>query len=403
MSLSNTPQSERTQIAFFGKRNAGKSSLVNAITKQEMSVVSRIPGTTTDPVTKSMEILPLGPVVIIDTPGLDDAGDLGALRVQKTEEILQRCDIAVIVYNVLEGMDRLEEELMENLKALDIPYLVVANQVDRMGPGEIISIPEGVDSAVFLSTSATNGTGVDDLKEALGHMVPESEGKSPLIHDLTEANDIVVLVTPIDESAPKGRMILPQQMVMRDLLDHNAMPLVTQVSTYQTALASLNEDPKLVVTDSQAFKQVAAMTPKNIPLTSFSILMARYKGILPIAVKGAEAIDRLPQGAHILIAEGCTHHRQCGDIGTVKLPKLLKKYTGKEFTCDFTSGKSFPSMQELESEPYDLIIHCGGCMLTDKDNLRRYQKAEKAGISITNYGIAIAKMQGILERSISML
>ncbi len=403
MSLSNTPQSERMHIAFFGKRNAGKSSLVNAITKQDMSVVSRIPGTTTDPVTKSMEILPLGPVVIIDTPGLDDAGDLGNLRVQKTEEILQRCDIAVLVYNVLEGMDYFEEELMENIKALDIPYLVVANQIDRMGPGEIISVPEGVDSSIFISTSATNGAGVDDLKEALGHIIPDNSAKSPLIHDLTEANDIVILVTPIDESAPKGRMILPQQMVMRDLLDHNALPLLTQVSTYQTALASLSEDPKLVVTDSQAFGQISAMTPKNIPLTSFSILMARYKGILPIAVEGAKAIDALPQGAHILIAEGCTHHRQCGDIGTVKLPKLLKKYTGKDFTCEFSSGKSFPSMAELESEPFDLIIHCGGCMLTDKDNLRRYQKAQKAGIPITNYGIAIAKMKGILDRSIEML
>ncbi len=245
--------------------------------------------------------------------------------------------------------------------------------------------------------------GVDDLKEALGHIIPQNGAKSPLIHDLTEANDVVILVTPIDESAPKGRMILPQQMVMRDLLDHNALPLLTQVSTYQTALASLSEDPKLVVTDSQAFGQVSAMTPKNIPLTSFSILMARYKGILPIAVEGAHAIDNLPQGAHILIAEGCTHHRQCGDIGTVKLPKLLKKYTGKEFTCEFTSGKSFPSMAQLESGPYDLIIHCGGCMLTDKDNLRRYQKARQAGIPITNYGIAIAKMRGILDRSIEML
>ncbi|MCR4684096.1 MAG: [FeFe] hydrogenase H-cluster maturation GTPase HydF [Lachnospiraceae bacterium] len=397
MSLNDTPMAERTHIGFFGLRNAGKSSLVNQVTGQEMSLVSDVKGTTTDPVKKSMELLPLGPVTIIDTPGFDDEGTLGEMRVRKTKEALAVCDIAVLVTEH-DQLTAIEEELLSVIRERKIPHFIVRNKADLAeAHGEAKERP-AVDSGAgltLLRVSAKTGDGVHELKEAMAHAMEGREKQIRLVADLLSPEDIVILVIPIDTSAPKGRLILPQQEALRDILDAGAISMVTGVETIPDTLASLKKDPALVITDSQAFGKVMKLVPERIPLTSFSILMARYKGFLKTALKGAEAIDTLPDQAKILIAEGCTHHRQCEDIGTVKLPKWLKEYTGKEPEFTFTSGHGYPE----DLNQYDLVIHCGACMLNDQEVANRMNKAIDAGVPFTNYGMAIAHMNGILKRS----
>ncbi len=388
MSLNETPSAERTHIGFFGLRNAGKSSLVNRITNQEMSLVSEIKGTTTDPVKKSMELLPLGPVTIIDTPGYDDEGTLGGLRVKRTREGLLTCDIAVLVTEN-DVLNDVEKELLALIRDRELPYLVVRNKAD-------LKTSEDTGDPQILQVSAVSGSGVEELKEAIACSAKGHEKQIRLVADLIRKGDTVILVIPIDTSAPKGRLILPQQEALRDILDADATGMVTSVEALPDTLNKLKNAPALVITDSQAFGKVMKTVPEEIPLTSFSILMARYKGFLAEAVRGAEAIDNLPGQARILIAEGCTHHRQCEDIGTVKLPAWLKKHTGKELDFTFTSGHGYP--EDLTG--FDLIIHCGACMLGDKEVALRMQKARSAGVPFTNYGTAIAHMNGILKRSI---
>lgn len=386
MSMNNTPTGERVHIGFFGKRNAGKSSLLNAVTGQELAVVSPVEGTTTDPVYKAMELLPLGPVMLIDTPGIDDEGMLGEQRVKKTKQVLDKTDVAVLVADAAAGMTACDDELIALFKEREIPYLLVLNKSDLQGKNKITD-------AIYVS--AKTGAGVRELKEKLAALLPDKEEKR-LAADLVKPLDVVVLVVPIDSAAPKGRLILPQQQAIRDLLEASAIPVVTRESELAESLARLREKPALVITDSQAFEEVAAIVPQEIPLTSFSILMARYKGFLKLAIEGASAIDRLQDGDRVLIAEGCTHHRQCDDIGTVKIPRFLKKYTGRELVIETSSGMGFPE----DLTPYALIIHCGGCMLNEREVLRRMRFAGGQGVPVTNYGIAIAKMKGILERSI---
>lgn len=392
MGLNATPSGERVHIGFFGRRNAGKSSLVNAITGQDLSIVSNKKGTTTDPVRKTMELLPLGPVVIIDTPGFDDSGDLGALRVQKTQKILDEIDIAVLVVDAAEGLHRTEEQLLELFKSKKVSYLIACNKSD------LIEVP-AKPAANAIYVSAKNNSGIHAIKERLAHLMPQAAVTPPLLGDLISPGDLAVLVTPIDDAAPKGRMILPQQMVIRDVLDHGGYSIVTKETELAAALASLKADPKLVVTDSQAFAQVSKIVPDRVPLTSFSILMARHKGLLLDAVKGVSAIDRLKDGDRVLIAEGCTHHRQCGDIGSVKLPAWLKKRTGKDLSIELSSGNGFPE----DLTPFSLVLHCGGCMLNAREMQSREARAANQTIPMTNYGTAIAYMNGILERSIAVL
>lgn len=397
MSLHDTPTAERTHIGFFGLRNAGKSSLVNQVTGQEMSLVSDVKGTTTDPVKKSMELLPLGPVTIIDTPGYDDEGTLGEMRVRKTKEALAVCDIAVLVTEH-DQLTAIEEELLSVIRERKIPHFLVRNKADLAEAHGDAKERPAVDSGAgltLLRVSAKTGDGIHELKEAMAHAMEGREKQIRLVADLLSPEDIVILVIPIDTSAPKGRLILPQQEALRDILDAGAISMVTGVETIHDTLASLKKDPALVITDSQAFGKVMKLVPERIPLTSFSILMARYKGFLKTALKGAEAIDALPDHAKILIAEGCTHHRQCEDIGTVKLPKWLKEYTGKEPEFMFTSGHGYPE----DLNQYDLVIHCGACMLNDQEVANRMNKAIDAGVPFTNYGTAIAHMNGILKRS----
>ena len=391
MSLNDTQSAERIHIGFFGLRNAGKSSLINAIANQEVSLVSDVKGTTTDPVRKSMELLPLGPVVLIDTPGVDDEGVLGSQRVRKAKEILLVSDIAIFVTENIE-LSKDELELISLIEERKIPYLLVHNKLDLLNQS-----PKCMDNEIYVSSNSR--IGIEKLKEMLASIY---KGKAKEIHfvsDFIKENDIVVLVTPIDESAPKGRMILPQQQAIRDILDAKGIAVTTQVETLKLTLESLNKKPALVITDSQAFGKVMNIVSADIPLTSFSILMARYKGFLDTAVKGAKTRDNLKDGAKILISEGCTHHRQCEDIGTVKLPNWLKNYTKKNFNFIFTQGHGFPE----DLKEYDLIIHCGGCMLNDKEILNRMNKSIEEGISFTNYGTLIAYMNGILQRSISII
>ena len=389
MSLNETPSGERTHIGFFGARNAGKSSLVNAVTGQELAVVSDVKGTTTDPVRKAMELLPLGPVVIIDTPGFDDEGALGLERVKKTREILRTCDIAVLVVDAGTGMKETDRELEGLIRERNIPFLVVWNKTDLAAAQPA---PEGAAEA-----SSLTGTGITELKERLARLVPEKEERK-LIGDLVSPGDLCVLVCPIDESAPKGRLILPQQQVIRDLLDHGALPLVCRDTELETVLKKPGISPAMVITDSQAFKTVNAIVPDSIPLTSFSILMARYKGFLDTAVEGISAAKGLRDGDKVLLAEGCTHHRQCNDIGTVKIPRWLRQYTGRDLTVETCSGREFPE----DLSPYRLVIHCGGCMLTENAVQARMAQAVSQGIPFTNYGIAIAFMTGTLERSLRL-
>ena len=390
MGLQDTPSAERVQIGFFGCRNAGKSSLVNAVTNQEMAVVSPVKGTTTDPVTKAMELLPLGPVLIIDTPGIDDEGGLGAQRVKRTKQILNRIDCAVLVVDSVAGKTKADEELLSLFQEKQIPFLVAYNKSDLQMP--VLSKENEV------AVSALEKTGIEELKERIAALGKENQKERMLVRDLVKAEDLVVLVTPIDSSAPKGRLILPQQQTIRDLLEADAIPVVTKENTLKTTLESLGKKPAMVITDSQAFAQVSKDTPLDIPLTSFSILMARYKGFLEGAVQGVAAIETFQDGDKVLICEGCTHHRQCEDIGTVKIPRWLRQHTGKELELVHTSGKDFPE----DLSPYRLVIHCGGCMLNEREVAYRQKCAADAGIPFTNYGIAIAYMTGILKRSIEI-
>ena len=390
MGLNDGVSADRLHIGFFGLRNAGKSSLVNAITNQELSLVSDVLGTTTDPVRKAMELLPLGPVVIIDTPGLDDVGALGEARVKKARQVLNTVDIAILVSDAAKGLTSLENELVDLFKAKNIPYIIAYNKIDTIDASKL------QESEREIYVSALNGTNVERLKEKIGALQGNSGEERVIVSDLIKAGDTVVLVVPIDKAAPKGRLILPQQQTIRDILDCGAMALVCRDSELEAMLKSLNEPPKLVIIDSQVFGKVSKILPRSIPLTSFSILFARYKGNLWGAVNGASRLDSLNDGDKILISEGCTHHRQCGDIGTVKLPKWLSEYTGKRLEFEFTSGRDFP--EDLSG--YSLIIHCGGCMLTEREMQYRIRQAEDAGVPITNYGMVIAHIHGILNRSL---
>ncbi|MCR5111946.1 MAG: [FeFe] hydrogenase H-cluster maturation GTPase HydF [Ruminococcus sp.] len=390
MSLNDTPSSERVHIGFFGRRNAGKSSVVNAVTGQELSVVSDVKGTTTDPVTKAMELLPLGPVVIIDTPGFDDVGTLGEMRVRKTKQILNRTDIAVLVVDNSTGLSDTDKQLIGIFKEKNIPYITVFNKSD---------IAEKSDCTENeIAVSAVEKVNIHELKEMMAHLVKRDGDEKVLVGDLLSEGDLVVLVTPIDESAPKGRMILPQVQAIRDILDANAVNIVTKETQLAETLRKIGTKPRMVITDSQAFGMVSRIVPDDIPLTSFSILMARYKGFLETAVRGASAIRKLQDGDTVLISEGCTHHRQCGDIGSVKLPALLKKTTGKSLNIELSSGREFPE----DLSPYKLVIHCGGCMLNEREMVYRRKNAEDQGVPFTNYGIALAMMNGILKRSLGV-
>ncbi len=392
MSLSGTPGGERVHIGFFGSRNAGKSSLLNAVTNQDLAVVSDTKGTTTDPVSKTMELLPLGPVVLIDTPGFDDEGELGALRMEKTRQIIRKTDIAVLVVDAAAGMTSADRELLDLFRSGNIRYITAFNKCDLLE-----TLPSAGENEIFVS--AKEGTGIHELRERLAKLAPGKETASPIVRDLLRPGNIAVLVCPIDASAPKGRLILPQQMTIRDVLDADASAVVTKETGLWDTLTRLGGKPDIVITDSQVFPLAAKETPQDVPLTSFSILMARHRGFLVNAVRGAAAIDDLKDGDRILIAEGCTHHRQCGDIGSVKLPNLLRKYTGKDFRIELSSGTGFPA----DLTAFRLILHCGGCMLNGNELIYRNGLAASQGIPMTNYGIAIAYMNGILERTIRMI
>ena len=400
MSLNNTPSAERIHIGIFGRRNAGKSSLINALTGQNLAIVSDVKGTTTDPVLKAMELFPLGPVVMIDTPGLDDTGELGALRIQKTYQILNKTDIALVVIDTTVGMTDADAAILTRIQEKEIPYLLVWNKADQLGTDAELkgdfagSIPK--EHSILIS--ASTGSHIHELKEKLASLVPTQGNDRRIVSDLIRPGDFVVLVVPIDKAAPKGRLILPQQQTIRDILDTGATAIVTRDTELSDTLNRLGELPSLVITDSQAFEKVARLTPPEVPLTSFSILFARYKGNLNTVVNGARVLDMLKDQDTVLICEGCTHHRQCEDIGTVKLPRWIREHTGKSLNFVFTSGTEFPT----DLRPYRMIIHCGGCTLNEREMQFRLKCAEDAGIPITNYGTAIAYMKGILERSIQV-
>ncbi len=390
MAVSNTPSSERIHIGIFGRRNAGKSSLINAITGQSLAIVSEMKGTTTDPVLKSMELLPLGPVVLIDTPGLDDEGELGALRIQKAYQMLNKTDIAVLVVDGEIGLTTEDENILERIKAKEIPYLIVMNKADL---NEKVQEEKDV-----IYVSAKTGYQIYELRECLAKCVKAEERKKQIVGDLLTPLDLVVLVVPIDSAAPKGRLILPQQQTIRDILEANAIAVAVKDTELEATVEKFKSQIKLVITDSQVFGKVAKLVPREIPMTSFSILMARYKGNLKTVVEGAYTLDLLEDGAKVLISEGCTHHRQCDDIGTVKLPRWILEHTGKDIYFEYTSGTEFP----IDLSKYQLIIHCGGCMLNEREMKYRLKCAEDQGIPMTNYGTAIAHMKGILKRSIEM-
>ena len=392
MSLNSTPSANRVHIGFFGCRNAGKSSLVNAVTGQELAVVSDVKGTTTDPVSKAMELLPLGPVVIIDTPGYDDEGALGEKRVRKTKQTLNKTDIAVLVVDGTRGMNKYDFELLSIIKEKNIPYIIAYNKSDA---GEAVSV---IDGENCIAVSAEKNKNIYELKERIGKLMPSDDGKT-LVDGIMSAGDTAVLVIPIDEAAPKGRLILPQQQVIRDILDIGGCAVVTKETELAETLDRLKDKPKAVITDSQAFAMVSKIVPEDVPLTSFSILMARYKGFLETAYRGVHAIDELSDGDTVLIAEGCTHHRQCGDIGTVKIPRWLAAHTGKKIEIKTCSGTEFPE----DLTPYAAVIHCGGCMLSEREVQYRMKCALDFGVPFTNYGIFIAYVTGILERSVKMI
>ena len=392
MSLNETVSADRLHIGFFGLRNAGKSSVVNAVTGQDLALVSDVKGTTTDPVKKAMELLPLGPVVIIDTPGIDDEGELGLMRVKKAKQVLNYADIAVLVVDAAKGKTAFDEELIGAFKAKAIPYIVAFNKSDLLE-----STPEETENEIYVS--AQNGVNINALKEKIASLVKSDAESKRIVADLIEPNDTVVLVVPIDKAAPKGRLILPQQQTIRDILDCGAQAFVTRDTELEHTLSMLKNKPKLVITDSQVFGYVSKIVPEDVPLTSFSILFLRYKGDLDAAVKGAKKLDELQDGDTVLISEGCTHHRQCNDIGTVKMPGWVLNHTKKDIKFEFTSGTQFPE----DVSKYALVIHCGGCMLNNREMKYRIRSALDSGVPITNYGIAIAHMNGILERSVEPL
>lgn len=394
MGLNSTPNGERVHIGIFGRMNSGKSSIINAITGQSLSIVSNTPGTTTDPVYKTMEILPLGPVVIIDTPGLDDQGELGSQRVIKGYEVLDKTDIAVLVVDAAIGKSEEDEAILQRIRKKGIPSLIVYNKADLVEQVDAKLNENNEEKSIWVSSKTMDN--IFELKEILASMIPNLTNGKRIIADLLEPQDVVILVVPIDSAAPKGRLILPQQQVIRDILEAGAISLVVQTEGLKGAIESLKQKPRLVVTDSQAFGEVKKIVPEDIELTSFSILMARYKGNLFEAVKGARLIDSLEDGAKILISEGCTHHRQCDDIGTVKLPKWIKNYTGKEIVFEHTSGTEY----KRDLSEVSLVVHCGGCMLNEKEMQSRIGRTLEQDVPITNYGILIAHMNGILERSI---
>ncbi|MDR3111323.1 MAG: [FeFe] hydrogenase H-cluster maturation GTPase HydF [Planctomycetaceae bacterium] len=391
MGLNDTPSADRVHIGIFGKRNAGKSSIVNAITGQDIAVVSDIRGTTTDPVYKAMELLPIGAVMVIDTPGIDDEGTLGELRVRKAKQVLNKSDLALLVVDATTSRTEADNELVAIFREKKIPFIIVYNKTDLLE-----KIPQANDNEIYVS--AVTKFQIDDLKTRIAPLAVTEEPKLRIVGDLISPSDFVVLVTPIDKAAPKGRLILPQQQTIRDILESDATAIVVKEFELRETLENLGKRPKLVITDSQAFAKVSADTPKDILLTSFSILFARYKGSLLNSVRGAKALESLTESDAVLIAEGCTHHRQCDDIGTVKLPRWIKNYTGKQINFVFTSGTEFPD----NLSPYKLIIHCGGCMLNEREMRYRVKTAADQKIPITNYGIAIAYIQGILKRSLAV-
>lgn len=402
MGMNETPSADRVHIGFFGRRNAGKSSIVNKVTGQELAVVSDVKGTTTDPVSKAMELLPMGPVVIIDTPGIDDEGHLGELRVRKAKQVLNRVDVAVLVVDATVGKTSVDEELIHIFKEKEIPYLVVYNKADllKTKDGNRLSsdnnLNQNTEQSIY--ASAATGQNIYELKEKIASLAVTDELKLRLVGDLLEPSDFAILVVPIDKAAPKGRLILPQQQTIRDVLEAGAAAIVLKEDELSNTLEILGKKPKLVITDSQVFARVSEETPEDIWLTSFSILFARFKGNLKTAAAGAAALDRLKDGDKILISEGCTHHRQCDDIGTVKLPRWIRNYTGKELEFEYSSGRDFPE----DVTKYSLIVHCGGCMLNEREMRYRQKCALDQEIPITNYGIAIAYMQGILKRCVEM-
>ena len=397
MGMNETPSADRVHIGFFGKRNAGKSSIVNKVTGQELAVVSDVKGTTTDPVSKAMELLPMGPVVIIDTPGIDDEGHLGELRVRKAKQVLNRVDVAVLVVDATVGKTSVDEELIRIFKEKEIPYLVVYNKADLL-KNQTEHIHGEENSEVSIYASAATGQNIYELKEKIATLAVTDDLKLRLAGDLLKPSDFVILVVPIDKAAPKGRLILPQQQTIRDVLEAGAAAIVIKENELKNTLNTLGKKPKLVITDSQVFARVSEETPEDIWLTSFSILFARLKGNLKTAAAGAAALDKLKDGDKILISEGCTHHRQCDDIGTVKLPRWIRNYTGKELRFEYSSGREFPE----DVTKYSLIVHCGGCMLNEREMRYRQKCAADQEIPITNYGIAIAYMQGILKRCVEM-
>ena len=391
MGLNDTPSGERIHIGFFGRRNAGKSSVVNAVTGQDLAIVSDTKGTTTDPVYKAMELLPLGPVMIVDTPGFDDVGTLGELRIRKTRQVLNKTDIAVLIVDAVEGLTSADKELLQLIKEKEIAHIVVFNKTDLIETHAEPAVDE-------IYVSALKGENIKELKERLGALVPNKEGKLAIVGDLIHPSDFVILVVPIDKAAPKGRLILPQQQTIRDILEADAAAVVVKAYELRDTLLNLGRKPALVITDSQVFAKVSADTPADIPLTSFSILMARHKGLLDAAVHGVAAVENLRDGDRVLIAEGCTHHRQCDDIGTVKIPRWLRNYTGVDISIETVSGVEFPD----DLSPYAMVIHCGGCMLNEREVRYRMKCALDQHVPITNYGITIAYMQGILKRSLGL-
>lgn len=389
MSLNATISAERVHIGFFGLRNAGKSSLVNAVTGQRLSVVSEVKGTTTDPVKKAMELLPMGPVVIIDTPGIDDEGELGEQRVARAQQILRQVDIAILVVDAQKGLQPADREMTELFIKRKLPYLIVFNKADLLP-----QLPPETENEIYVS--AETGNGVHSLKEKIAALAKSDKSDRKIVSDLVTSGDIVVLVAPIDSAAPKGRLILPQQQIIRELLEKGAFSLVLQESKLEVALKALKTPPRMVITDSQAFGVVSKIVPESIELTSFSILFARYKGNLATVIDGVTMINRLQDGDKVLISEGCTHHRQCQDIGTVKLPGWINSYTGKTLSYSFTSGTEFPD----NVSQYALVVHCGGCMLNEREMQSRLGRCTEQGVPVTNYGIAIALMHRILKRSL---
>ena len=396
MSLNATPSSERVHIGIFGKRNAVKSSLINAITGQNLAIVSEAKGTTTDPVYKAMELLPLGPVMIIDTPGIDDEGVLGSLRIQKAYQVLNKTDIALVIIDAAVGPSAEDLRLIKRINAKKIPLLIVINKCETINEDKKTAYQALLPNGKLLFVSAEQQLNIFELKEAIAQTVPADENKAQIVADLLSPSDFVVLVVPIDSAAPKGRLILPQQQTIRDILEADAAAIVVKENELTNTLQNLGKRPKLVITDSQVFKKVAAETPADILLTSFSILFARYKGNLQTAVQGVTALENLEDGDKILVGEGCTHHRQCDDIGTVKLPRWIKEYTGKNPEFIFTSGTEFP----LDLSPYKMIIHCGACMLNEREMQYRIKCAADQNIPFTNYGITIAYINGILKRTV---